>query len=305
MASEQGNPRVSVIIPTYNRVGVLYYALNSVLNQTLQDFEVFVVDDASTDMTPDYIAGITDPRVHYIRLPTNRFAAAARNAGMERARGDYIAFLDSDDQWWPTKLEKQVALMDGLSEDWGCSYGGAFVNKTGGLTRHRVFRPTKSGYLVHDYLMSKLVIFTPTFMFRRSCLQHIAMMDEALIRSQDVDFYIRMLEKYKIAALEEPLVDIYVAIGKNPAVQAKSNAILLAKHTKLIHSLGARSARYVHALGHMVQAESYLMSGQVTDGLRSFKKAIALTPFLPPRRYLAVGRHLLSANLSGAVSQSS
>ena len=101
MIRETGNPRVSVIIPTHNRVGVLYYALNSVLNQTMQDFEVIVVDRASTDMTPAYMAQIQDPRVHYIRLPTNRFAAAARNAGMERARGEYIAFLDSDDQWWP------------------------------------------------------------------------------------------------------------------------------------------------------------------------------------------------------------
>jgi glycosyltransferase involved in cell wall biosynthesis len=305
MASKSGSPRVSVIIPTYNRVGVLYYALNSVLNQTMQDFEVFVVDDASTDKTSDYIASISDPRVRYIRLPTNRFAAAARNAGMEQATGEYIAFLDSDDQWWPSKLEKQVAQMDSLSEEWGCSYGGAFVNKTGGLTRHRVFRPTKSGYLINDYLMGKLAIFTPTFMFRRSCLQHVAMMDEALVRSQDVDFYIRLLEKYKMAALEEPLVDIYVVLGKNPAVQAKSNAILLAKHARLIESLGVRSARYVHALGHMVQAESYLMSGQLADGLSSFKKAVKLTPFLPLRRYMAVGRHLLSTNLTGTVSQSS
>lgn len=305
MDSKSAKPRVSVIIPTYNRVGVLYYALNSVLNQTMRDFEVFVVDDASTDKTPEYIASVTDPRVKYIRLPTNRFAAAARNAGMEQASGDYIAFLDSDDQWWPTKLEKQVALMDSLTEEWGCCYGGAFVNKTGGVTRNRVFRPTKSGYLLRDYLMGKLVIWTPTFMFRRSCLQHIAMMDQALVRSQDVDFYIRMLEKYKMVALAEPLVDIFVAVGKNPAVQAKSNAILLSKHAALIESLGARSARYVRALGLMVQAESYLMSGQVSEGLRTLKEAVMLTPFLPPRRYLAVGRHLLSTNLTGAVSQSS
>jgi glycosyltransferase involved in cell wall biosynthesis len=223
---------------------------------------------------------------------------------MEQASGDYIAFLDSDDQWWPTKLEKQVALMDSLTEEWGCSYGGAFVNKTGGVTRNRVFRPTKSGYLLRDYLMGKLVIWTPTFMFRRSCLQHIAMMDQALVRSQDVDFYIRMLERYKMVALPEPLVDIFVAVGKNPAVQAKSNAILLAKHAALIESLGARSARYVRALGLMVQAESYLMSGQVSEGLSSLKEAVKLTPFLPPRRYLAVGRHLLSTNLSGVVNQS-
>jgi glycosyltransferase involved in cell wall biosynthesis len=285
-------------------VGVLYYALNSVLNQSLQDFEIIVIDDASTDKTSEYIAEIKDPRVHYIRLPTNRFAAAARNAGMEKARGEYIAFLDSDDQWWPTKLEKQVALMDSLSDEWGCSYTGAIVNKTGGLTRHRVFKPTESGYLLKKYLMGKLAIFTPTFMFRRSCLEHIALMDEALIRSQDVDFYIRMLEKYKMAALTEPLVDIYIAIGKNPKVQAQSNEILLAKHAKLINSLGYRASRYVYALGSFVQAESYLIDGQIREGLKSIKKAISYTPFLPPRRYLAVFKHLLSSNFLGFFRQS-
>jgi glycosyltransferase involved in cell wall biosynthesis len=223
---------------------------------------------------------------------------------MERARGKYIAFLDSDDQWWPSKLDKQVALMEGLSDEWGCSYGGAVVNKTGGLTRHRVFRPTLSGYLLNDYLMGKLVIFTPTFMFRRSCLEHVALMDEALIRSQDVDFYIRLLAKYKMAALTEPLVDIYMAIGKNPKVQARSNEILLAKHAKTIDALGYRASRYVYALGHFVQAESFLIDGQVSAGLASIKKAIAYTPFLPPRRYLAVFRHLLSVNLIDAFRKS-
>ena len=76
---------------------------------------------------------------------------------MEKARGDYIAFLDSDDEWWPTKLEKQVALMDSLSDEWGCSYTGAYVNKVGGLTRNRVYKPFKSGYLLKDLLMNKLV----------------------------------------------------------------------------------------------------------------------------------------------------
>jgi len=288
------NPKVSVIIPTYNRVGVLYYALYSVLNQTLQDFEIFVVDDASTDATQEFMAGINDPRVHYIRFETNRKAAAARNAGMERARGEYIAFLDSDDEWWPTKLERQVAIMDGLSEEWGCCYGGAYVNKVGGLTAHRVFRPTKSGDLVKDLLMGKLVVWTPTFMFRRSCLDHVDLMDNALVRSQDVDFYIRLLEKYKMAAMEEPLVNIYLILNKNLAkVSGESRKILLAKHTELIESLGSFPSSYVYAMGDLVQAESFFIDGQLDQGLNSFKSAIRHNPFLPLRRYLAISRHLV------------
>jgi glycosyltransferase involved in cell wall biosynthesis len=287
-------PRVSVIIPTYNRVDVLYYALNSVFNQTCQDFEVFVVDDASTDATQEFMASIKDPRVHYIRFESNRKAAAARNAGMEQARGDYIAFLDSDDEWWPTKLERQIALMDSLSDEWGCSYGGAYVNKVGGLTSHRVFIPKKSGHLLKDLLMGDLVIWTPTFMFRRSCLEHVGLMDEALVRSQDVDFYIRILEKYKMVALEEPLVNIYLVLNKNIAkVISESRRILLDKHADLIQSLGSFSASYVYALGDLVQAEAFFNDGQTTQGLEMLKRAVRRNPFLPIRRYVAIAKHLV------------
>jgi len=297
----ESTPRVSVIIPTYNRVSVLYYALNSVLNQTFQDFEVFVVDDASTDSTPEFMASLNDDRVHYIRFETNKKAAAARNAGMERAKGEYIAFLDSDDEWWPTKLEKQVALMDSLSDEWGCCYGGAYVNKVGGLTRNRVFQPTQSGFLVKDLLMSRLVIWTPTFMFRRSCLEHVDLMDPALVRSQDVDFYIRILEKYKMVAMEEPLVNIYLVLNKNLAkIAAESRAILLDKHHDLIESLGPRTANYVYSMGDLVQAEGFFTEGQVEKGMEYLKRAIKRYPYLPVRRYLAIAKHLVNIGIGRA-----
>jgi glycosyltransferase involved in cell wall biosynthesis len=300
-ASAVSAPRVSVIIPTFNRVGVLYYALHSVLNQTFSEFEVFVIDDASTDSTAEFMASIKDPRVHYIRFDTNRKAAAARNAGMEQARGEYIAFLDSDDEWWPTKLEKQVALMDSLSDEWGCCYGGAYVNKVGGLTSHRVFRPKKSGNLLKDLLTNKLVIWTPTFMFRRACLEHVELMDNALVRSQDVDFYIRLLERYKMVAMEEPLVNIYLVLNKNLAkVAGESRRILLAKHTDLIQSLGKYSASYVYSMGDMVQAEAFFTDGQNEQGVSLLKRAIARNPFLPIRRYVAISKHLVRMLFSGS-----
>lgn len=297
-AAKTDDPIVSVIIPTYNRASVLYYALRSVLNQTLSDFEIFVVDDASTDATASLIANFGDPRIHYIRFDTNQKAAAARNAGMQRARGKYIAFLDSDDEWLPAKLEKQVATLDALPDDWACCYTGAFVNKTGGLTRHRIYRPTKSGDMLRDLLMGKFVIWTPTFIFRRSILKEIGLMDVQLIRSQDVDFYLRILSRYKIAVVSEPLANIFLVLNKNLAtVAAQSKRILYAKHESLIQSLGGFSTRYVYSMADFIQAESFLSENDLTQGLYFFKRAVLRNPFLPLRRYVAVSRHLVKALL--------
>lgn len=304
MSNTATEPLVSVIIPTYNRASVLYYALHSVINQTLQSFEVFVVDDASTDATEELVTSFNDPRIKYIRFDTNQKAAAARNAGMEQARGKYIAFLDSDDEWFPTKLEKQVACLDSLSDDWGCCYTGAFVNKTGGLTRHRIYRPRNSGDLLRQLLMGKFVIWTPTFMFRRTCLEEIGLMDIQLVRSQDVDFYIRMLSKYKIAVVSEPLANIYLILNKNLAnVSAQSRRILYAKHQDLINSLGGFSRRYVYSMADFIQAESFLSENNLAQGLYHFRRAVFRNPFLPLRRYLAVSRHLAKAAVAVLVSR--
>ena len=108
MIGKFGSPVVSVIIPTYNRAHLIGRAIRSVLDQTYQDWELIVVDDASTDDIPGIVKGFTDGRVKYIRHDENKGAAAARNTGIQAARGAYIAFLDSDDEWLPEKLERQV-----------------------------------------------------------------------------------------------------------------------------------------------------------------------------------------------------
>lgn len=104
-------PRVSVIIPCHNYGRYLGEALNSVRTQTFRDLEIIVVDDGSTDETPEVIAGFADSRLRH-RRTMNRGVSAARNAGLDMARGEFIAFLDADDRWHPDKLERQVALMD-------------------------------------------------------------------------------------------------------------------------------------------------------------------------------------------------
>src|SRR5690242_14976762 len=115
-------PSVSVIIPTYNRARFVGEAVASALAQTLPPLEVIVVDDGSTDDTADVVARLNDPRVVYLRQE-NAGPATARNTGVEAARGDLIALLDSDDRWLPRKLELQVPLFEGDGKI-GLVYGG-------------------------------------------------------------------------------------------------------------------------------------------------------------------------------------
>jgi glycosyltransferase involved in cell wall biosynthesis len=105
-------PRVSVIIPTYNRAALLPRAIDSVLAQTYQDFDIVIVDDGSTDGTRAVVEAYGDPRIRYLGLSKRRGVSAARNAGIAQAAGEWIAFIDSDDEWLPEKLERQLALAD-------------------------------------------------------------------------------------------------------------------------------------------------------------------------------------------------
>jgi glycosyltransferase involved in cell wall biosynthesis len=111
-AETSPGPRVSVVIPTYNRQDVLPRALGSVLGQGYVDLEVVVIDDGSRDETSARVAEIGDPRIRYSRFDRNRGIGAARQAGVEASRGDLVAFLDSDDRWKPGKLEEVVRFFD-------------------------------------------------------------------------------------------------------------------------------------------------------------------------------------------------
>jgi GT2 family glycosyltransferase len=105
-------PRVSVVIPSYNRAHVVHHALASVLGQDFVDLEVVVIDDGSTDGTTERVAGIADPRIRYCRFETNQGIGAARREGVARSRGAIVAFLDSDDLWRPGKLTDVVGILD-------------------------------------------------------------------------------------------------------------------------------------------------------------------------------------------------
>lgn len=106
------NELVSVIMPSYNTSGFIRETIESVLNQTYQNFEIIIVDDCSTDSTDDVVAQINDERIKFIKNEKNSGAAVSRNRALIEAKGKWIAFLDSDDIWHPEKLEKQISFME-------------------------------------------------------------------------------------------------------------------------------------------------------------------------------------------------
>ena len=112
-----------MIIPTHNRADLLPRAARSVLGQTYDDYEIIIVDDCSTDGTSETVLSWGDNRIRYIRHTENRRQSASLNTGIDAARGEYVAFLDDDDEWMPDKLELQVAELESGGAEVGLVYG--------------------------------------------------------------------------------------------------------------------------------------------------------------------------------------
>lgn len=236
-------PRVSVLIPTYNRADLIGVAVDSVLAQTFQDFEIIVVDDGSTDGTREALAGY-GARVQYIRID-HAGPAPARNAGFRAARGEYVCILDSDDLYYPHKLALQVAHLDAHPEhvmvytDFSAFDDAGFFDEFHLRRYHEsAYAPGKrrysqlftenwpldedpvirdaagkhpgwrgrrgySGHLFDAYLYDT-VVFTNSMMFRRSLLDRVGLQNTYFGHFHDLEFALRICKAGKVAFLDNP-----------------------------------------------------------------------------------------------------
>jgi glycosyltransferase involved in cell wall biosynthesis len=196
---------VSVIIPTYNRSELLPRALDSVLNQTYKDLEVLVVDDASTDDTSEVVAAYeSDPRVRYLPQEENQGVSAARNKGLAEARGEFFAFLDSDDEWLPPKLERQIQRFRELPDRVGLIYvGGTMVYEE---STERAQRPAHRGEVYDQLLVENFIYPTSGVMIRRNVAHEVGFFDEQIPANEDWDYWLRVARKFEIDSLEDQLV---------------------------------------------------------------------------------------------------
>lgn len=278
-------PLVSVVMPAFNCAAHLAESIDSVLSQDHTAIELWVIDDGSTDATPDILAGYGS-RIHVLRQ-VNAGAATARNEGLRRARGQYIAFLDADDVWLPGKLRRQVAHLERHPEvgtvfcdwlRWNPAPDGRYAmpDKLGTVAETPGIAPQLSGWL-YPLLLTDCVMLTSTVLMRRSVIEQVGGFVPELRRGQDYDYWLRasriapihkldaLLALYRIEALPRKfplsnweLIVIERALRRwgpsSPDGQSLSDAQLRQRLWQLHFSFGYQ---HYHAGGYDIAAEAF------------------------------------------------
>jgi glycosyltransferase involved in cell wall biosynthesis len=280
------HPTISVIIPTYNRSKLLGRAIQSVIDQTFADFELIVVDDASTDNTYEVVSAFEDQRIRFIRHEQNRGVSVARNTGLDAVLGDYITFLDSDDEWLPQKLERQWQAFQS-----SCS------KKPGAVSCAAWLMTGKSAKLVHmrvdDDFYGDLLSFVNTrycsmtnLMIDKQVLQrHNIKFDEALRTVGDRDFVLRLVRVCKMDYVNEALTKfntdaaVRLTHKTNSSERLKCRLILLDKYKRELKHMPKALARH-----HVSIALLYLRNGDFGSARTHFQ--IAARTYSSPKYLL-------------------
>jgi len=234
MTRVEDNPTVSVVIPTYNRAHLLGGAIQSVLSQTYQDFELIVVDDGSTDDTEEVVRSFSDERLRHIRLEENsRTAAVPRNTGIKIATGEYLAFLDSDDEWLPQKLEKQVKAFEEASPKVGIVYTGMWWIRDNEKTYLPFSSVIQKEGNIGKELLKRNFVWGSVALVKKECFNRVGMFDEKLSYGEDCDMWLRVSKYYDFKLIDEPLVAAYYtssSMSANPTAVSRGVILFIEKH---------------------------------------------------------------------------
>jgi glycosyltransferase involved in cell wall biosynthesis len=274
-------PKVSVIIPTYNRGYIVGEAIESVLSQTFDDFEIMVVDDGSTDNTRNVVNFINDNRIKYF-YKNNGGVSSARNMGLDKAAGEYIAFLDSDDLWPENYLQTMVTHLQ-TKPEYGAAYCATTLQKPDGqIIKYDNFGRCKSGQITR-YLFKNSVIWPSVAVLRKEAVNSM-FFDELLTNAEDSDFFLRVSVQTKFLFVP----DIKVTRRLSPdnlygICGATCNRILVLE--RFYFRLGGRKKIPWHAarvkLSHAYRqtARKYRVEKHRKAVIPLYRKAIRYWPF--------------------------
>lgn len=238
-------PLCSIIIPTYNREKTILQSVESVLSQTFSDTEIIIVDDGSTDNTKSIIEQINDSRILYVRQ-TNAGAPSARNHGISLARGKYISFQDSDDNWFPYKLEHQINQLELTGTDLNICYMRS-VDTNGSVSYVPEKRQIKEG-LSFETLLSANYISTQMIVGKKYIFSE-NHFDVTLPRFQDWDLALRLLSKYSMSITPEVLVQQNLSsdsISKDPIKASIAYSIIEKKYHSYLLSNNAAYSKFLY-----------------------------------------------------------
>lgn len=295
--SKMNQPLVSVVIPTYKRPLFLERCIDSVLFQTYKNIEVFVVDDnnpctkwrsETEKLMKKYEKDI---RVTYIKHEYNKNGSAARNTGWRQATGDYITFIDDDDEIAPSKIERQVICLKELDETWGACYTAYKIVKENG--HNQVSSENRSGDCYVDALMRTMFMGSGSnLLLRKKVVDEISGYDESFERNQDIEFLVRVLEHYKLAYIDEVLLTIYQEGERQHHTfeQVDGYALnYLNKFKNRIESLGIKEKERVYAVISLERFRMAIYYKKFLTGISILKSAhVKKIYILRYIRYLAI-----------------
>lgn len=272
MVSTHLTPKISVIIPTHNRPELLKKAVRSVMGQIYQDFEVVVVDDGDMS-SEDIIKSFSDPRIKYIKHKISHSGgSAARNTGIKNSTGEFIAFLDDDDEWKPEKLEIQMREFENTSDDVGFCFSATKTIKDKGEFITQVPEGVNDYFeLVLDYWK---MFLTATLIIKKEVFNKVGLFDEEFPSHQESELMVRVAEKYKGLGVNKPLVIFNMKtdhehIGSDFQKRINGREMILKKHIEKFKRYPKFLANHYFGLGLL-----YRDNNQYDKASEAFWRAI-------------------------------
>lgn len=276
---------ISIIIPTYGPTSGLKPAIESVLTQTYKDWELIVVDDNNPDSdarkeTEQLMCSYNDHRIKYLQHPYNKNGAAARNTGLAEAKGRYIAFLDSDDEYLPQRLEKCLSVMESAPSNVAGVYTGCEYIRGGEV--YHIEKTVEPGNFLVQTLACTFRFQTGSNIFvRKSVVDELGGFDESFIRHQDYEFLARIFQKnYELAAIQEVLV-----VKNNENVNLPNVEKMIAvkeqylnKFKTVIETLPQKDQHYVYHTQYVLVAEAALRTKNKKIAKEYYRKASRISP---------------------------
>ena len=261
-------PKVTVVIPAYNAMRYLPETMETALAQTFTDFEVLVVNDGSTDHTAEWISQVTDPRVRIVSQE-NKGLAGARNTGIAHAKGEYIAYLDADDLWEPTKLEKQVRCLDENPEV-GLVYTWTALADQYGKSTGRVISSHAEGNVWQELIEFNMVCCGSTPLIRRSCFDVVGLFSPDVSPSDDWDMWLRIANKFAFGVVKEALI----RYRQHPSNSSKNFQLMLDTSRTLIERTFASAPTESLYLRNRSYGSIYLYLGWRAIENMDYKQAL-------------------------------
>ncbi len=286
---------VSIVVPTFNQADFLAEALASVIAQTHTSWEAIVVNNFSTDHTVDVVNQIGDSRIALVNFANEGVIASSRNLGISKARGKYVAFLDSDDTWEPSKLTKSIGVLSS-GADLVCHAERWF----GGGSRERIVRYGPEPRASYDSLLLKgNCISTSAVVVRRSVLDQLNgfRTDPRFITTEDYDLWLRIAQDgFTISFITEVLGSFrrhQTSASSSTARHLLAELAVVNDHFASERNFGPTIVKHRHALAHYTAARSYSKSSKFVDALGSFLTSLRLNPGRP-RTWAGLLVHLAS-----------